>query len=703
MTATTGPAAAWQGPVAMNAETTARYTRALRPSSDGTYVRLRRRAGMLLILSAVAGGTTACAGAAAYSAGTRVRFAARTRPPASAASVLTSAAANVAAAEVARQLFASAPVVVVANPGRPADLATARDRALRAHAPLLLTAAQAGPDAGATGGSTFAGAAASAATDTAARTTRDTAARAITHPARRATTHTAARAITHTARRTIVHTAARATTHTAARAVLTQAHGAATRAGAALRVEINNLHPRAVLAIGVAANVLSSQLPGVRVVTDPAELPATSGPPALNHVAVLVHQDSTPTTLAATTTAQVAGATVVPVRGYDPRAGAAAIKALAAARPRRVLAIGARFGPAGRLASRVAVAATGVQLPGGGEVVFPGRRLVALYGHPGAPALGALGQQDVRSSIARARKVAASYQPLGKLPVVPTFEMIATVAQGAPGKDGNYSAESSVASLLPWVKRATAAGMYVVLDLQPGRANLLTQAKMYERLLRLPNVGLALDPEWKLQPGQVPLRQIGSAGISEINSVAGWLAHLTAEHHLPQKLLVLHQFRLSMIRHERDLDTSHDDLAIVVHMDGQGTPGMKQKTWHAITKAAPPGVFFGWKNFYVDDNPTLTPRETMAKTPTPVMISYQLGFDGGRGAVAFALACPCRQRRGAVGRTARAGRRSSASCWLVRRGGRCGGAGLSPPRSAVVPLRPAALRSVGSRPVPGRE
>ena len=555
---------------------------------------------MLVVLSAVAGGTTACAGAAAYSAGARVRFAARTRPPASAASVLTSAAASVAAADVAQQLFVSAPVVVVAGPGRPADLATARDRALRAHAPLLLTAAQVGPDASAAAGSAPAGAAANAATHTAAGTT--------------------------------THTAARAATHPALRAVLTQAHGTATTAGAALRVEINDLHPRAVLAVGVAANVLSSQLPGVRVVTDPAELPATYAPPPLDHVAVLAHQDFTAATMAATTTAQVAGATVVPVHGYDPRADADAIKALAAARPRRVIAIGAGFGPAGRLASRVAVAATGVQLPGGGQVVFPGHRLVALYGHPGSPALGALGQQDLPASTARARKVAASYQPLGNVPVVPTFEIIATVAQGAPGKDGIYSFESSVASLRPWVRRATAAGMYVVLDLQPGRANLLTQAKMYERLLRLPNVGLALDPEWKLQPGQVPLRQIGGADISEINSVADWLAVLTAEHHLPQKLLVLHQFRLSMIRHEQDLDTSHDDLAIVIHMDGQGTPDMKQKTWHAITKAAPPGVFFGWKNFYVKDNPALTPRETMAKTPTPVMISYQLGFDGGRGA-----------------------------------------------------------------------
>ena len=131
-----------------------------------------------------------------------------------------------------------------------------------------------------------------------------------------------------------------------------------------------------------------------------------------------------------------------------------------------------------------------------------------------------------------------------------------------------------MSSLQPWVSQAAAAGMYVVLDLQPGRASLLAQAQVYQSLLRLPNVGLAIDAEWKLQPGQQPLRQIGHVDIGEVNSVVHWLAALTARYQLPQKLLVLHQFQLSMINGERDLDTSEDDLAIVVHMDGQGTqPG----------------------------------------------------------------------------------------------------------------------------------
>ena len=98
------------------------------------------------------------------------------------------------------------------------------------------------------------------------------------------------------------------------------------------------------------------------------------------------------------------------------------------------------------------------ELPGGGQILFPGRMLVALYGHPGAPALGALGQQDLPASIARARKVAAPFRALSRVPVIPALEIIATVAQAHPGPDGSYSYQTPVASLRPWVRAATGTG-----------------------------------------------------------------------------------------------------------------------------------------------------------------------------------------------------------------------------------------------------
>ena len=68
-----------------------------------------------------------------------------------------------------------------------------------------------------------------------------------------------------------------------------------------------------------------------------------------------------------------------------------------------------------------------------------------------------------------------------------------------------------------------------MIDLQPGRGSFLEQAKKYQELLELPNVGLALDPEWKLGPNEKPLSRVGNTTAAEVNETTDWLAGLTRE------------------------------------------------------------------------------------------------------------------------------------------------------------------------------
>lgn len=350
--------------------------------------------------------------------------------------------------------------------------------------------------------------------------------------------------------------------------------------------------------------------------------PAAGGTADLRDTAVLVDRFDGRLARAVTATAQATGVRVVEVQGTDPRADPDAIAALHAVQPRYTIAVG-DFGPPALLASRLAVAGTGVQLPAGGQVIFPGRRFVALYGHPDTPSLGVLGAQDLPASVQRAEDLAARYQALSDVPVVPTFEIIAAVAQRNPGADGDFTAETDPAVLRPWVEAAQQAGMYVVLDLQPGRADPLRLAQRYAALLVYPHVGLAVDPEWALAPGVAPLQRIGSLDAQVLNSVAAWLDGFTAARHLPQKLFVIHQFQLSMIGNERALRVRYDNLAVLIHMDGQGSPPDKEATWRSVVGAAPAGVSLGWKNFYREDHPMLSPEQTMAHQPSPLMISYQ--------------------------------------------------------------------------------
>lgn len=261
--------------------------------------------------------------------------------------------------------------------------------------------------------------------------------------------------------------------------------------------------------------------------------------------------------------------------------------------------------------------------PGGGTHLLPEHRIVALYGTPGAPSMGALGEQVMDASITRIKDLASQYQPLSKQPIMPAFEIIATVASNTPTGDGDYSNELDPATLQPWIDAARTAGVYVVLDLQPGRDDFLSQAKQYENLLEQPNVGLALDPEWRLGPEQKPLVQIGSVRIDEVNQTADWLATMVAKNKLPQKLFLLHQFRTSMIPNRQALAVSHPELAYAIQMDGQGLQPVKRTTWSVITANPPENTHFGWKNFYQKDSPVLTPEQTMQITPIPWYISYQ--------------------------------------------------------------------------------
>ncbi|KGN40750.1 hypothetical protein [Knoellia aerolata] len=404
-------------------------------------------------------------------------------------------------------------------------------------------------------------------------------------------------------------------------------------AGPALAGELDRLATRTV--IRYAARAPRSPAPssgpdelGDREVvegTAVADLPDLPGLPATPRTgaATVLLRAGTPLPPALEPWLHLAGSPPVEVGVTDVRTSTPAREALTSRPDGPVLALGAGFGEDHVLAQRVRTTAHAPELPGGGLLPFPDRMMVALYGHPLTAALGMLGEQKPAEAVKRATELAEEYAALTDTRVVPAFELIATVASVSQ-QDGSYSNRTKISTLLPWIEAAEEAGLYVVLDLQPGRSDFLTQAKAYEELLRRPWVGLALDPEWRLRPDQVHLTQIGSVGIEEVNEVGAWLAGIVRDHDLPPKVLTLHQFNLRMIRDRERLDTSLDEIQWLLHADGQGSQGAKQETWTALRRTLPEGVWLGWKNFEDEDQPMLTVEQTMDRVdPRPSFISYQ--------------------------------------------------------------------------------
>lgn len=345
--------------------------------------------------------------------------------------------------------------------------------------------------------------------------------------------------------------------------------------------------------------------------------------PTNEDTVVLLGKDAS---LANVVTAMAHGVRIELLPISDVRASSTVMKQVAKPKNIRIIAAGSDFGDNSNLETQLSLAKAG-PVPGGETgVVFPGRRMVALYGHPSGPALGAMGEQNPEQAVHRVTDLVRQYKeadPEDDNDYVPAFEIIATVASSAAGDDGDYSNESTIEELRPYVDAIGAAGGFAILDLQPGHASFLDQAKRYQELLELPHVGLALDPEWKIKPDERPLARVGNTTSAEIDEVSEWLAQLVRDKNVPQKILILHQFQVGMIEGRENLNLDHPELAFVLHADGHGTPGQKFDTWNTLREGLQPEIFLAWKNFIDEDTPMFDPAQTTQIDPQPWFVSYQ--------------------------------------------------------------------------------
>jgi hypothetical protein len=132
-------------------------------------------------------------------------------------------------------------------------------------------------------------------------------------------------------------------------------------------------------------------------------------------------------------------------------------------------------------------------LPRGGREVFPRYRLVGYAGVTGASTLGRLGTGPLDQRVAEIERRAKPYAAGRE--ILPVVEVIATL-QGSPGRDGKYRVRLTDAQIAKYHKAARKHRAVMLLNLQPGRSEFITEAKAFEKWPKQPDVGLALDPEW---------------------------------------------------------------------------------------------------------------------------------------------------------------------------------------------------------------
>ncbi|NEB78436.1 hypothetical protein G3I40_24890 [Streptomyces sp. SID14478] len=263
-------------------------------------------------------------------------------------------------------------------------------------------------------------------------------------------------------------------------------------------------------------------------------------------------------------------------------------------------------------------------MPRGGRRLFPEHRLVGYCGLPGAAALGRLGTGDLDDRVKEIERRGRAYAD-GRT-VLPVLELLAVVANSSAGPDGTYRSRTPDATIHTFLAAARRHKALLLLNIQPGRADALAEVKALRKWLVHPDVGIALDPEWEMAPGQKPGDTYGRTSGAELTRIAAHLASLVEAHDLPEKVFVHHQVAESVVR-DADRLRVPAGVAAIKSADGIGTPHLKRETWKRLVARMPPRVHTGFKLFFDEDTEggsrLMTPDEVLGLDPRPSYVMYE--------------------------------------------------------------------------------
>jgi hypothetical protein len=260
------------------------------------------------------------------------------------------------------------------------------------------------------------------------------------------------------------------------------------------------------------------------------------------------------------------------------------------------------------------------ELPRGGRRFFPDWRVVAFYGAPQDPQLGILGIGRLSGVARKLQRQAKPYERRTR-PILPAFELIATIAHADPGEDGMYRGRQPREVIDRHLRAARRAKAILLLDIQPGWADWDDEVDRLMPWLEEPDVHLALDPEWAT-PGSKPGSVIGSMDAEDVNRIAQRLSDLVEERNLPEKLLVVHQFTNDMIKGRERL-VQPPGVALTLNVDGFGGKSAKVSKYNEFVRGAGGRFHSGFKLFYEEDTGLMTPRSVLGLKPPPDLVVYE--------------------------------------------------------------------------------
>jgi hypothetical protein len=252
-----------------------------------------------------------------------------------------------------------------------------------------------------------------------------------------------------------------------------------------------------------------------------------------------------------------------------------------------------------------------------GRRLFPQNKVVALYGAAGG--FGVLGRKNLKQAARKLRKQVVPYRRHDRERIVKAFDLVAVVVTECSGRRDKCRTRVSDSVIRRYLSKIRDLNGRLILDIQPGRANVLDEIKHLRPFLRQPNVDVAIDAEWNVGEHGEPGEDLGSIRATRLNRATKMIRKIVNHHDLPPKLMIVHQFRRDSVKNRTNLHRP-DKVDVTINYDGIGSPKAKRSGYRNISSGR---LFNGFSLFYQLDDHLMRPQAVLGLSPKPDYVMYQ--------------------------------------------------------------------------------
>jgi hypothetical protein len=257
-------------------------------------------------------------------------------------------------------------------------------------------------------------------------------------------------------------------------------------------------------------------------------------------------------------------------------------------------------------------------IKGSRRSLFPGNRVVSLYGSAGG--FGVIGRKSVKGAARKLRKQMRPYRRQSNKPIIGGFDLVAVIATSCSGRRDKCRVRVSKSIIRRYLRKIRAMNGRLILDIQPARSNVLNEIEHLAPFIRQPEVDVAIDAEWNVGRRGVPGQDVGSITAKKLNKASAKIQGIAERNNLPDKLMIVHQFREGSIKNDNAV-RKRGKVDTTFNFDGIGGRKAKRQGYRNLASKR---VFDGFSLFYkLDAKPLMTPKGVLGLNPSPNYVMYQ--------------------------------------------------------------------------------